>query len=373
MSIPPVERRRNTALAILAAVVLAAGGIGVWAWRTATQPSAPGSPGNPGAAANPSAAATPGTSNATAAASGTSAPGTAAADPAAIDKIITAAGQLQQQGEPAKAEAILKQAVLEHPEHQRLRLTLSDFLVTQKRTEEAYEQITRALEIGPRDAAAEFHAGTLATMLNKLEQAADHYSFAQQSDPAKPETPLFLAQVQMRLNRLDAAKASLLRAGKLTPDRAIVWGTLAEIALRENNLVMARQHIAKARELEPRVTAWRLIEARMLNRDRQPEEALTLLLALDPVEQRDLPVLRLIGESYGLLQRPADAAKRFVQASDALPSDADLAFDAAQWLERAGDRTNAGVYATRAAALGKKEAQAMATRLSSAQPAEPDK
>jgi tetratricopeptide (TPR) repeat protein len=372
MSIPPVERRRNIALAILAVAVLAAGGIGFWAWRSASGPTAPENPGTAGVSG--AAGGTSGSVGTSGTGAGT---GTVAApsvaDPSAIDKIITAAGQFQQQGEPAKAEAILKQAVLEHPEHQRLRLTLSDFLVTQKRHEEAYEQITRALEIGPRDAAAEFQAGTLATMLNKLEDAADHYSFAQQSDPAKPETPLFLAQVQVRLGRLDAAKASLLRAGKLTPDRAIVWGTLAEIALRENNLVMARQHIAKARELEPRVTGWRLIEARTLNRDRQPEEALKLLLALDPVEQRDLPVLRLIGESYGLLQRPGEAAKRFVQASDALASDADLAFDAAQWLERAGDRTNAAVYATRAAALGKKEAGAMVTRLSSAQPAEPDK
>lgn len=372
---PNPGRNKAIGLGILAAVVLGGGAGGWFLWTGADKRAALPDPGTPSGFPAPAPApgtnpGTPGNSNPTAqrplpppGAGQANEPGPT---PEAVDQIITAAGQLQQQGEANKAEAILTEAVRNYPDQQRLRLTLADFYVAQKRPAEAYAEKRLALELGPRDANIEFEAGTLASMLGKLSEAADHYDFAQQKDPTNPEIPLYLAQVQVKLNRIDAAKASLARAGRLTPERAVVWGTLAEISLRENNVPMALQHVAKARSLEPRSTGWRLIESRALRRDGRAEEALTLLLGLDAAEQRDLSVLRSMAECYGMLKRPNDAAAKFAAASDALPADPDLALEAALWAERTGDKSKAQEFARRAKDLGNTQADTVLSRLAAA-------
>ncbi|MDX2147138.1 MAG: hypothetical protein SFZ23_06410 [Planctomycetota bacterium] len=287
-------------------------------------------------------------------------------DARALDALLDAAGKYAQGGEFSKAEAILSQAIASAPDNQRLRLAFAEVLLAAKRPAESYDEYVAALSIGPRDAETEFRAGTVANMIDRPDRSVEHYLAAQRADPKNPQVPLFLAQVQTKLGQLEEAKANLVIAATMTPEKAVVWGSLAEIALRQNVTSMAAQHIAKARELEPESAVWRLLEARVLKRDGNAIAALQLLAGLDEQTRAQKPILAIMAECYGMLRRPSDAASLYVNAADEQVNDAELAFQAALWLERAGDTKGAIDYARRAEMAGHSDAGKVVARLSDA-------
>ncbi|MCC7388982.1 MAG: tetratricopeptide repeat protein [Phycisphaerales bacterium] len=283
--------------------------------------------------------------------------------PDPITTVLNAADTLVRQGEADRAEAVLRAAVAEHAGSQELRLALAGACILQQKLPEAYEQYEAALAIGPRAAETEFNAGTLAAQLKRLDRAEEHFAAAQATDPSDPRYPLYLAQIQIALNQPEQARRNLLLATRLDENLAVAWGTLAELSLRANEPNVALQLAARARALEPAVAAWRVIEARALNRTGKPEEALAVLGGISDAERRQLPILRLIGECYGMLRRPAEAAREFEAAAASSPATADLLLDTAIWCERAGDAAKALAYARRAADLGSEPAKQMAARL----------
>lgn len=290
---------------------------------------------------------------------------TAAAEPGEdpVTALLNTADTLVRQGEPDRAEAVLRAAIVEHPEVQDLRLALAGACVLQSRPDDAYEQYEAALAIGPRTAETEFNAGTLAAQLKRLDRAEEHFAAAQATDPSDPRFPLYLAQVQIGLGENDQARKNLLLATRLDENLAIAWGTLAELSLRANEPNVALQLVDRARVLEPGVTAWRVIEARAKNRTGKPEEALAVLGGIPDAERRQLPILRLIGQCYGMLRKPADAAREFEAAAAKDPTNADLLFETAVWCERAGENDKALAYARRAGDLGVEAGAKMAERL----------
>jgi tetratricopeptide (TPR) repeat protein len=288
------------------------------------------------------------------------------ADPRVIDEIISAVDKFESQNEQEKARVALAAAIQTYPTEQSLRVRLARVLGGLSQVAESHEQYEKAIAIGPRSATIEFEAGTMANAAGLTQRALEHFSAAQAIDASNADYPLYLAQIQRKLGQVDDAKASLIRAGKLRPDAPVVWGTLADIALEENKPTIAKQHIAKARELEPRSTPWRMIEARTLNRLGQPEQALGVLAGITDAERSLRPVARITGESLGLLNRVSDAAEMFAEASDAHADDAELALDAATWLQRAGDLARAKTYAARSSMLGNKQAEALKQSLDAA-------
>jgi predicted Zn-dependent protease len=170
--------------------------------------------------------------------------------------------------------------------------------------------------------------------------------------------------VQAKLNQKDEAKKNYLLAAKLKPDNATPWAALAQMALDENKLDLAVQHIARARTLQPANTTFRLIESRSLKRQGKAEEALQLLVNLDPAQKRLPGVMPQIAECYGLLDRPRDAANLYAAASDEEPTNGPYAFEAALWFERALDKVNGLKYAQRAAILKAEGAEKVVERLS---------
>ena len=285
------------------------------------------------------------------------------ATPAAVEAILSSAQSYRRQGELGKANAVLAGAVREYADEQALRLEYATLLVEHRQTDAAYEQYVAALAIGPRALEIEFAAGTVANMAGKPDRALEHYQAAQTADKTNPTYALYLAQIQLKLDQADAAKASLLRAANLDPNLAGAWGTLAEVALRENNISLALQHVAKARKLEPVSLAWRLVECRALARSGDPAKGVDLLVGLPDAQRFQSAVLQQIGECYGLLSHPADAAAVYAKASDASPANADLAYETARWFERAKDTPKAKKFAERAAGLGNKPAAELVTRL----------
>lgn len=333
---------------MVAVVVLLAGviALGVYVFRA----TAPGTPGGPA----PANGATPGAGPAA---------GKPSMTPEAADAVLNSAQAYINQGDHAKAEAVLKGAIAQHPEEQVFYIQYAELLSTTGRAADAYASYEKALAAGPRTAPVELAAGVVAGALGRNDRAVEHYMAAQTADPSEYRAPLYLAAVQVKLNQTDEAKKNYLLAARLNPELATAWGALADLALRENRVELALQHIAKARELQPQVGTWRLIEARALKRNGKAAEALTLLVAVGEAERRTTPVMQLMAECYGMLSRPLDAAEMYAAASDEAPGNGAWAYEAALWFERAKDPARGLPYAKRAAALQVEGAAAVVGRL----------
>lgn len=291
--------------------------------------------------------------------------GPAAPSYRSIQASLEAARKYLQLRDMEKAEAVLAQGIARFAGDQELRVVYAQLLMQQKRPAEAYDQYVAALAIGPRTRELEFVAGTMASESGQPQRAIEHYAAAQAADPTNATYALYLAQVQRKAGELQAAKANLLMAANLKPDDATAWGTLGDIAVQENNLEIALQHVRKARQLQPDAAAWRVIEARALKRKGDPQTALIVLLAISDAERRHVPILRLVAECYGMLDRSADAARTYAEGSDDNPQDKDLAYEAGVWFARAEQKEKAREYATRAFRLGHEHAMKLLERIGS--------
>jgi tetratricopeptide (TPR) repeat protein len=284
-------------------------------------------------------------------------------DHQAITASLDSARTLMKQSEWVKAETVLRVATARFPEEQEVRIALAETLLAMDKTRESYDQYEKALAIGPREAKLEFAAGQVANKAGLVDRAEEHFGMAQAADRSNAAYPLMLGMVQRKRGNVEASKASMLRAANMDPDNAYAWGTLADIALNENKVDICLQHIEKARKLQPESKDWRLIEARARKRKGEANEALMLLVPLDPSQRREPQVVRLIAECYGMLGRQTEAAAAVVDASRADPTNAELAYEAATWLERSGNKAEAMMYAKQAEGLGHKDAVKLVKRL----------
>lgn len=276
----------------------------------------------------------------------------AVADRSTLEAVLASVQVYVNEKDFARADAIFREAIGEYADDQDLRMAYADLLMMQNRMNESYQSLLAALAIGPREAHLEFRSGTLATTLGMHDRAEEHFAAAQLADPSNADYPLYLANERMQLGRKSEAMADLVRASVLDPDRAIVWGTIARLEYDANKLGLAAQHIAKARRLEPRQVAWKIIEARVLKRAGDPEAALVLLTALGGDERRLTEVVRTIAESYGLTGRPGEAAAEYLAIAQANVDDEKLWFETALWQQRVGELEAALASARRALELG---------------------
>ncbi|MFG0307489.1 MAG: tetratricopeptide repeat protein [Phycisphaerales bacterium JB040] len=279
-----------------------------------------------------------------------------------LGELLTAVQAYATDGEYGAAEAILREAVGTYQGDQDLRVAYGEFLLGRERTEEAYDQYVAALSIGPRDHQLEYRAGLMAVQLGRHQRAVEHFGAARQARPDVAEYALMLANEQLELGELPRAKATLLQAIALDEGLALAWGALARVALQENDGEGALRYAREAVELDPRQPAYRLYEARALKRLGQRdeslvEEAVLVLTGLPDEVLRREEFLRTLGECYGLLGRPGEAASRYEAAFNATRH-TPFAFEAALWHERAGNEDEARTWAQTAASLGSARAEA---------------
>lgn len=268
------------------------------------------------------------------------------------------------EGQPQVAVAILEPLVARQDRAPELRVALAQAYLACQDPASAYEQYGQAIALGGRsDAQLHFAAGTVAARLGRQAEAIAHLRVAHEADPSNPQYALFLAQAELEAGNTAPATAALVRARHGAPDDPRIWGMLAEIALRENKAEMALQHASRARHHDPDSDAWKIIQARALKRMGDAAKAAVVIDALSPQAKTTKPVLRLAGECFGMLQRPEQAAAMYRAASDANPKDAELAFEAALWLDRAEDRPTALAYARRAKDAGHAAADKLVERL----------
>ena len=290
-----------------------------------------------------------------------------------VETLVSSAVQRAEQGEYGQAETILEGAIRENPKTQELYLALGQIKMGRD-AEGAYAAFEKAAAVGPKLNAVnggqvgpvQYAAGTAAMGAGKFDRAEEHFGAAIAAEPRTAEYHLGMAAVMDRLGKLDDAFMELTKASNLDPNNPATWAGLADNNMRRNRPQLGLQYISKARELEPRKAAWRLVEARALNRMNRAEEAVNVLAGLEGAERNQLAVLRLVSESYGLLGKPGEAAAWWVKGSDAVPTDPQLAYEGALASRKGGRLEDAKRLADRAAVLGHREATALKGELAAA-------
>ncbi len=282
-----------------------------------------------------------------------------------VTEMLEAARQHLRSDDFESAELLLRDAAARAPDDYEVWSLYGETLLSRGRTREAYEAYANAARASAAPVELEFNAGTVANTAGLVNEALVHYERASARQPSNARFAIYLAQIQRKLGDNTGAKASLLRAGNLRPDMAVVWGVLADIALEENNLPIARQHIAKARELDPESVQWRLVEARILRRQNDPEAAARLLLAMpDDRLLTDPAAVDEAATALAMLKRTDEAASLYLRAADRLSTNAEVNYKAALMLQRAGRVDDAIVLAQVAAGLGDDRAKELLSTLS---------
>jgi Flp pilus assembly protein TadD len=275
---------------------------------------------------------------------------------------LAASGEAMKNGRPEQAETLLRNAVGQRPGDQSLRLALAEALTAQRKHSEAFAEMREAMRIGPLAAQMHLDAGTLASQAGLAADAVAQYQAGQALAPQDARFPLYLGMALIRAGERSQATAALVRAVTLNPELAEAWGTLGELALAEDSLGLAKQHLDKARALQPESFKWRLAAARLAVRENNGQAAVDLLLGSPDEQLLAGPTLRVLGQAYGLLGQPAQAAALFTRAADRAGVDGQLRFEAAQWWERAGEAGKAREQAELAAKLGHAAAKDMLGR-----------
>lgn len=252
----------------------------------------------------------------------------------AVDEYL----QTEQLGQ---AEVII-QALLERDADDLLALDrLTEVLLSESRNEEALRVLVRIVELDPENAPARFRTGLVANMVGDLEVAIEQFRQASLIDRSNPQYPLYLAQMYVKSQELEEAKTRLLQAIALDPSLDKAWGTLAQIALLQNNPEMARQHIGRARQLNPDYLLWKVEEAKVMRRLNEPRDALAMLNAL-PASQRHEPlVVEQIGLCWAMINEPQKAAEAHVELLNRDPSQWPSAVAASRFYLVAGDESQA--------------------------------
>jgi tetratricopeptide (TPR) repeat protein len=285
--------------------------------------------------------------------------------PAEIEAIMTAAVTKAQEGQFAQAETIIENALRDHPKTQDLYLALGQ-LRSGRDAEGAYKAFAMAVEVGPKTGPVQYAAGSAALLLNDLDRAEEHFVAAIGADPRTSEFHIGLAEIYNRKNKPEDSFMELTKASNLDPNNAGTWAAMADNQMRQNRPQLGLQYIAKARDLDPKRAAWRLIEARALNRLGRAQDAVNVLGGLDPSQLVSLPVVRLASESFGLLGKPDEAANWWIRAADAAPTDPTISYEAALAARKAGRIEDAKRLADQAAVLGHKDASSLKSELASA-------
>lgn len=285
---------------------------------------------------------------------------TTSPDQAKIQAIVGSAQQYLRSNEAGKAEAVLREAVAKYPREQALHLLYGETLLAVGKLAESYEHYQTAVLLGPDHPEYRFAAGTVASQLERWTDAETHYIIAGQLDRTNPKYPLYLGQVERKLGKIDEARKALTDAVRLDPDLALGWGSLAAIAMDDGSLGAAKDYIERARKIDADKLTWRLMEARILRRNNEPEKAAELLFAVPEAERyADIPLLNELGMCLGMVHKPKEAAELYIEAAKRSPMEPEFAYQAALWLQRAGNEAESAKYMAIAADLGHTGARAV--------------
>jgi len=241
----------------------------------------------------------------------------------------------------ARVIPLAEEQVARFESHQASHNFLGTLLSEVGRLEDAYDRFQISLELDPRQSKVHFSCGVLATKLDRLKPALEHYRQAVSIDKDKPIYRVHVAMVLIKINEYDQARMQLLAALKMDSNLADGYYGLAELDFVQNRLDMALQQIDRAIERMPisqrdkqvkflRKKAW------ILQRANRHADALATLRKLTPEERSDPEVIEQMAVSLRQLDKTHEAAALYEDAMNTDPIVAAYAEGAARWSIEAG-------------------------------------
>jgi Flp pilus assembly protein TadD len=136
---------------------------------------------------------------------------------------------LYSKGDPAAAEAILREGLEHSDEHAHLLYLLGVLRAMASDPNEAAVLFQRSLDADPHSLSARENLAGMLCELGQLAEGARHFelSLEQREDP---ETRLLLARALLGLERFEEARAHAGTAAELVPQSPIPWDLMAECA-----------------------------------------------------------------------------------------------------------------------------------------------
>lgn len=250
------------------------------------------------------------------------------------------------------ARPAFERLVKSYPDDPQSHMLLGRTLFGLEDIDGAIRHFNRTIELDPEKHEAHYMVATISLKRGDAKLARAHLVKASQIKDDDPRYALLLGQAQMDLGEMDAATVQLLRALRLNSGLPEAHGRLAEIAARERKWPIAVEQVDKAialLEYKPqRALTYRLLKAQYLRRANRTNEALNVLLALDPEVQLREPAVEQIARCYMKLGDPTRAAFRWADLFRGNPQNARAAAEAGLAFHQAGSTNEAREYLDRA-------------------------
>jgi protein O-GlcNAc transferase len=214
---------------------------------------------------------------------------------------------LREQGRPADAELVLRDALSHRPQHPALLLELGNALNALGRLEEAIGALEQAVRVQPTYSSAHFNLGNLLREAGRLHEAVAAYESALRLTPDYAEACYNLGIALRNLREPARAIAAYRRAAELRPDHVGTFFNLG-CALRDlKRLDEAAAAYRAALAIRSDHAAGRFHLALVLRDQRQFGEAEQHLRHLLRDTPDDLAVQELLAELLRLARRPSEA------------------------------------------------------------------
>jgi len=240
-----------------------------------------------------------------------------------------------------------RELVERYPRFAPAHLLLGQIYLHQGDMAQGYQSLDMSLRYDSQQPEVQQLAGSIAQSLGRHETASTHYANAVGLDPSNSKLRVFLAQSYINQNRFDEARMALLQALQINSNMHEAYFALSSLDARQGKLEQAIMQASRAIDLltpedkdstRESYVRW---QAKLLQRDNRPDDALQALEKLSPSQRRSPGVLEDMAISWQMIGKPANGAQLYEEALSYQPDAWPLALGAARWYLKAGDKPNA--------------------------------
>jgi tetratricopeptide (TPR) repeat protein len=172
---------------------------------------------------------------------------------------VVAVGNMVESPEPllSEADALLTRVLSKRPDWPEAHYRRGILHNMRGELEPGLEEFARTVELNPSSATGYAQMGRMLTRLARFDEALEHINYAirlSPKDPALVVWSLYAGWAELERGHDAAAFQWISRAAALNPRYALVHASLAAYYALSGDRATADRHVAKLRELTPRLT-----------------------------------------------------------------------------------------------------------------------
>jgi len=205
----------------------------------------------------------------------------------------------------------------------------------QKDWGKAEKQVVRGAELNIDGTEGKVLAGRLSLARGDLEQAIEQLKAGLAKYPSFPTGWTYLAEAQLKANRVEEAKESLRRALEIDPTNGVANRAMLQIAIAEQNPAEEKKYLELARKYLPN-DPWVAERAQIQKERENPAEGIAGREKIRREDPSNLSNLLLLARLYALPQVKEydQAAEVYQQALEVSKNDLDIAYEIAAFYGR---------------------------------------